>query len=769
MRKIIFKGIKGEKMKVKRIVKRVAVFTLIVMCACLFFVSTGSKKEEALAFNDEYITVGDMKTIFPDEYLRNVILSQMGYNGKPDDHIIYVNAFTYITTLNIMGTSDHEIDLTGIDRLTKLRYLFVGSPVKSLKPLNSLPELHTFKHWGDGATGSQISLLDIKDVKTLANLELYHVNLRTLDGVTNFTNLQYLRIEGCYYISDISMLSSLRKLSNLDITGCSRITDASVLASMHSLHTLRMIDAGITDISSLKNKTTMKKLDITGCDRLFSGANYSKNMEALLSLSNLEELHIRSVKIKQADFEQICNKLLKLKTLDLLSNKINNIDCIKKLTYIERLDLGANYISDFSPLSSLSNLKRNSITYSATGRRTQIISLSQKGNLVKNPFIDMYGQPVVLESNDDCIYDKNDNTILFNTSGEIMVGVMPIKLEKDTVNMELYINCTFEASPITIKKEPSDVVCTAGAPITLSVTAVAENSKLEYQWYKGDVKIADGTSSTYTIKESELSDAGSYKCVINGYMATATTREAKVTVNKPTDKVVIVKQPTNVSCYEKEIFTLSVKASSLDTNYTYKWYKDGVLMPNEKSATITVKNASISDSGKYKCEVSNSESTAMSNEAKVEVKEKIYTEPPTGKPGEKETTIAEAVTEEVTTEEASTERPSLEETTSEESTEEESTSEEITSDVEETTEEESSTYEEETTETEIETVEEEETTSDNNSDGQGKNNLLIYFVVGLIIIFILVAIILFIIIYKKKRNDENNKNNTGSGEYNVNR
>ena len=748
-------------MEVKKFMRKMLLFTITVICALIFFISDEKKLDNSYAAEDGYYTIAEFKAMVPDPYVQQRILQIWKYTDKPDTYKFYKNAFTNISTLQVFAPDGHVVDLTGLEKFTNITYLHISGKIKSLKPINAMTKLVTFSNTGDINRYSHDYDLSFKDIPNLTNLssiEFYYVDIATLDGIDKLTNLHYLDLTGCSKISDLSPLAKSTNLTGLDISSCWDIRDLSVLAKLPNLKKFDANSCNITDISSLKNKTTMTELYLVGCEDLFESAYISKTMDTILSLSNLEILSLRSTGVGDTQLKQVCNKLPKLTKLILLNNNITSLSGIEKLQKLTTLEVGDNKISDFSPMSSLPNLVSNCLNYSEDATRVQIVSVNQKGNLVKNPFKDFYGNPVVFESNENFTYNKADNTIQVNTTGKVKLGVMPIKLEKDTVKQDLYINCSFEPSEITINKQPLDVVCTAGAPITLSVSATAENSKLQYQWYKGDVKIADGTSATYTIPESELSDAGSYKCVINGYMTTATTREAKVTVNKPTDKVVIVKQPGNVTCYEKESFTLTVKATSLDSNYTYKWYKDGVLLTNEKTNTITVKNASFSDSGKYKCEVSNAESKAMSNEAKVEVKEKIYIEPPTQKPNEIESTTVEVVVEETTTNEFQTE-----ETTTEETTSEELTSEIETTTEEETTLEESSSYEEDTTEEETtEAVVEEETTSDNNSGGQGKSNLLIYFIVGLIILFIIVAIILFIFIFIKRRNDENENSSEGA-------
>lgn len=81
----------------------------------------------------------------------------------------------------------------------------------------------------------------------------------------------------------------------------------------------------IEDLSPLANLTKIRYINITGNEKI-------KDFSFLDKLVNIEELHIRMVKIK-------------------------NIDALKNFTKLYYLDADSSEISDFSPLSNLVNLK----------------------------------------------------------------------------------------------------------------------------------------------------------------------------------------------------------------------------------------------------------------------------------------------------------------------------------------------------------------------------------------------------------------------------
>lgn len=81
--------------------------------------------------------------------------------------------------------------------------------------------------------------------------------------------------------------------------------------------------------------------------------------------------------------------------------------------------------------------------------------------------------------------------------------------------------------------------------------------------------------------------------------------------------VTITEQPVGDTVYEGKPYTFQVKATG--DNLTYNWYKDGVLIPDENTNSLTIRNVSPSDEGIYHAEVSNGCRTAVSDPAILEV------------------------------------------------------------------------------------------------------------------------------------------------------
>ena len=61
----------------------------------------------------------------------------------------------------------------------------------------------------------------------------------------------------------------------------------------------------------------------------------------------------------------------------------------------------------------------------------------------------------------------------------------------------------------------------------------------------------------------------------------------------------------------KVVFISSVEGTA---PFTYAWYKDGVILPNETQSTLTIDSVSAANAGTYKVRISNSVGSMDSNE-----------------------------------------------------------------------------------------------------------------------------------------------------------
>lgn len=86
------------------------------------------------------------------------------------------------------------------------------------------------------------------------------------------------------------------------------------------------------------------------------------------------------------------------------------------------------------------------------------------------------------------------------------------------------VNLVVAAAP-QITSQPKGALATAGAPISLSVTAIGA-TPLSYQWRKDGQPVNGGTSATLTIAKSAVTDTGAYDVVVSNSAGTATSAPA---------------------------------------------------------------------------------------------------------------------------------------------------------------------------------------------------------------------------------------------------
>ena len=103
-----------------------------------------------------------------------------------------------------------------------------------------------------------------------------------------------------------------------------------------------------------------------------------------------------------------------------------------------------------------------------------------------------------------------------------------------------------------------------------------------------------------------------------------------ISIDSPT---VILSQPKSIALAKGASTTLSVSAFG-GRPLSYQWKKNGVIIPNEKSETLTLKNIANSDSAAYRVVITNTRDTIESSIAQVSiVDKKPYKSSPIAIPG----------------------------------------------------------------------------------------------------------------------------------------
>lgn len=186
--------------------------------------------------------------------------------------------------------------------------------------------------------------------------------------------------------------------------------------------------------------------------------------------------------------------------------------------------------------------------------------------------------------------------------------------------------CANSAPAITVHPVNQSVALGESANFT---TVVSGSTPLNYQWQKDGSNISTGgrysgaTSATLTIANTETSDAAGYRCIVSNAYGSATSNPATLTLLPPTPPA-IVQHPSHQNINTGDTATLTVVASGAGT-LIYQWQKnqnnlsDGGRWAGATAATLVISDTETSDTGSYRCIVSNNYGSTPSNEANLNV------------------------------------------------------------------------------------------------------------------------------------------------------
>ena len=325
-----------------------------------------------------------------DSYLRTF------FNAKAisisNNHLIKTLApLARLTKLEKIEASNVFIDdITPLRNLNKLQVLYLsGTPVKTIEPL-----MFAFNLKALDISGSEVSTLDgLSGLTQLENLVIDSTTVTDLSPLSAMVNLSYLslayapvtnltaigklpalkklNIEG----SSVTSLESLSELPaleyiNLDKTG---ISDLAPLASDSSL---RIIQANNTAVSSLSGLLDNSNLKLIYCDnsgiKKDEALSFMEQHPGCLVIFDSKRLISwwnnipeswktalsKGVTLSEPPTKEELQKIVNTKKLVLANNAaIDNLEPLKMLFKLERLDISNTPVKDFSPLATAGNLK----------------------------------------------------------------------------------------------------------------------------------------------------------------------------------------------------------------------------------------------------------------------------------------------------------------------------------------------------------------------------------------------------------------------------
>ncbi len=154
--------------------------------------------------------------------------------------------------------------------------------------------------------------------------------------------------------------------------------------------------------------------------------------------------------------------------------------------------------------------------------------------------------------------------------------------------------------PPSIVTQPQGQLVAAGSRVELRVVA-AGSPTLLYQWQRAGTPIPGATGSTYTLENIASSQTGNYAVVVTNSVGSVTSVAALVEVLEPP---AIVSQPASQTVVAGRTIVLDVSVSGT-VPYTFAWFKNGILMPNEVLPSLRFTVVKLEDAATYTFRVSN--------------------------------------------------------------------------------------------------------------------------------------------------------------------
>jgi alpha-tubulin suppressor-like RCC1 family protein len=173
-----------------------------------------------------------------------------------------------------------------------------------------------------------------------------------------------------------------------------------------------------------------------------------------------------------------------------------------------------------------------------------------------------------------------------------------------------------KAPNITVQPQSQSIV--AGSNATLSVSATGLGV-LTYQWQFNGVPIPSASTTTFTLPNVQVTNAGTYSVLVTNALGSALSAPAILTVLLPP---FILGQPTNQAVPAGQSATFSVQAGGT-APLSYQWLfngvplTDGSTLSGSSSPTLSIPRTRAANAGSYQVLVTNALGAATSSVAQL--------------------------------------------------------------------------------------------------------------------------------------------------------
>ena len=347
--------------------------------------------DSSVVFQTKYVydTIKTSSTASLDFYLKSIFrLKNLDISNNKT--IKTLEPVSGLTDLEVLNCSNTMIDnLLPVRNLSKLKELNAsGNKITSLKPLKfcfALEDLNLANTLVDtidvlsGLKALDKLILDntkVTDLTPLSELEnlrflsIANTDITDLTPLSNLSSLKRLILKGSNVI-DLTPLSDLKSLEYINVDS-TNVSDLSPLSQIPTLRTIQANNSAIHDFDGLGSNENLKLIycDNTKIDRKIALEFMNRNPQIFVVFDSqrlkswwveLPEIW-KNILTKQIKIDSVISKeqflkVVNTKELSVSGNKeIDNLEPLKMLFRLEKLDISNTNISDLSPLSELNNL-----------------------------------------------------------------------------------------------------------------------------------------------------------------------------------------------------------------------------------------------------------------------------------------------------------------------------------------------------------------------------------------------------------------------------
>lgn len=156
--------------------------------------------------------------------------------------------------------------------------------------------------------------------------------------------------------------------------------------------------------------------------------------------------------------------------------------------------------------------------------------------------------------------------------------------------------------------------------------SVVATGAVSYQWYKGATAITGATGATYTVQEATATDGGTYTVRVQGTAGTNPVTSANAVVSVGSGATITTPLVNKVYCQGSNV-ALTVGTSG--TNLTYQWFRNGSIITDATTATLTINNIQATDVASYRVDVTGTacNTATVSSSASVGITPPLPTNP----------------------------------------------------------------------------------------------------------------------------------------------